>query len=94
MTSVEAIETYIVALIAATRRPADFGDKLKDWITIGASPRGSLALDRCSRTSMPGCTAATMSLPTDVQAVAHDCLRHRVSSQLRGERRGRRPRTR
>ena len=49
MTSVEAIEAYIVALIAATRRPAEFGDKLKDWITIGASPRGSLALDRCSR---------------------------------------------
>ena len=51
--SVDAVETYIVALVAATRRPAHFGEKLKDWITIGASPRGSLALDRSSA-SMPG----------------------------------------
>ena len=47
--SVDAVENYIVALIAATRRPAEYGDKLKNWITIGASPRGSLALDRASR---------------------------------------------
>jgi MoxR-like ATPase len=77
-TSVEAIESYIVALIAATRRPADFGDKLKDWIVIGASPRGSLALDRCSRTHA-WLHGRDHVLPTDVQAVAHDCLRHRVS---------------
>jgi MoxR-like ATPase len=78
VTSVEAIESYIVALIAATRRPADFGAKLKDWITIGASPRGSLALDRCSRTHA-WLHGRDHVLPTDVQAVAHDCLRHRVS---------------
>jgi MoxR-like ATPase len=76
--SVEAIESYIVALIAATRRPADFDGKLKDWITIGASPRGSLALDRCSRTHA-WLHGRDHVLPTDVQAVAHDCLRHRVS---------------
>ncbi|HEY4167281.1 MAG TPA: MoxR family ATPase [Reyranella sp.] len=76
--SVEAIEAYIVALIAATRRPADFGGKLKDWLTIGASPRGSLALDRCSRTHA-WLHGRDHVLPTDVQAVAHDCLRHRVS---------------
>ncbi|HLG48388.1 MAG TPA: MoxR family ATPase [Reyranella sp.] len=78
VTSVEAIETYIVALIAATRRPADFGGKLRDWITIGASPRGSLALDRCSRTHA-WLHGRDHVLPTDVQAVAHDCLRHRLS---------------
>ena len=42
--SVDAVEAYIVGLIAATRRPADYGDNLKNWISIGASPRGSLAL--------------------------------------------------
>jgi MoxR-like ATPase len=78
VTSVEAIESYIVALIAATRRPADFGGKLKDWIVIGASPRGSLALDRCSRTHA-WLHGRDHVLPTDVQAVAHDCLRHRVT---------------
>ena len=78
VTSVEAIEAYIVALIAATRRPADFGGKLKDWITIGASPRGSLALDRCSRTHA-WLHGRDHVLPSDVQAIVHDCLRHRVS---------------
>jgi MoxR-like ATPase len=78
VTSVAAIEGYIVALVAATRRPTDFGGKLKDWITIGASPRGSLALDRCSRTHA-WLHGRDHVLPTDVQAVVHDCLRHRVS---------------
>ena len=41
ITTAEAIETYIVALTAATRAPKDYGDKLGKWIAIGASPRGS-----------------------------------------------------
>ncbi|MDU0339991.1 AAA family ATPase [Bosea rubneri] len=74
----DVVENYMVALIAATRRPAEFGDKLKNWIAVGASPRGSLALDRCSRTYawLQGRDFVT---PEDVQAVVHDCLRHRVS---------------
>ena len=74
----QAVETYMVSLIAATRRPADFGDKLKNWIAIGASPRGTLALDKCSRVHawLDGRGYVT---PDDVQAIAHDCLRHRLS---------------
>jgi len=76
--SVTAVESYIVGLIAASRRPAEFGDKLKGWIAIGASPRGSLALDKASRVHawLEGRDYVT---PEDVQAVAHDCLRHRLS---------------
>jgi MoxR-like ATPase len=74
----EAVETYIVALIAATRRPGEFDDKLKDWIAIGASPRGTLALDRTSR-AYAWLKGRDFVTPEDVQAVAHDCLRHRVS---------------
>jgi MoxR-like ATPase len=76
--SVDAVEAYIVGLIAATRRPADYGDKLKNWISIGASPRGSLALDRCSRVRA-WLQGRDHVLPEDVQAVVHDCLRHRVA---------------
>jgi len=78
ITTAEAIETYIVALTAATRAPKDYGDKLGKWIAIGASPRGSLALDRCSRTYawLKGRDFVT---PEDVQGVLHDCLRHRLS---------------
>jgi MoxR-like ATPase len=73
----DAVEAYFVALIAATRRPAQFGDKLKNWIQVGASPRGTLALDRAARAYawLAGRDHAT---PDDVRAVAADCLRHRL----------------
>jgi MoxR-like ATPase len=71
------LEKYFVALIAATRRPDQFGPNLKKWLQVGASPRGTLALDRASRAHawLRGRDHAT---PDDVRAVAHDCLRHRV----------------
>jgi len=74
----EAVEKYMVALIVATRRPGGFEDsKLAQWIKIGASPRGTLALDRSARAHawLRGRNAV---LPEDVQAVAHACLRHRI----------------
>ncbi|MCP4901405.1 MAG: AAA domain-containing protein, partial [bacterium] len=45
----EAIETYIVDLIFATRYPERYSDDIRKWIHVGASPRGSLALDKTSR---------------------------------------------
>jgi MoxR-like ATPase len=71
------LEKYFVALIAATRRPDQFGPNLKKWVQVGASPRGTLALDRAARAHawLNGRDHAT---PDDVRAVAHDCLRHRV----------------
>ncbi|WP_040639563.1 AAA family ATPase [Microvirga lotononidis] len=78
ITSAEAIETYMVGLIAATRRPSEYGDRLKQWIAIGASPRGSLALDQTSRV-YAWLQGRDYVVPEDVQAIAHDCLRHRVS---------------
>jgi len=74
----DTIEKYMVALIAATRRPGDFkGSKLAGWIKVGASPRGTLALDRASRarTWLEGRGVVT---PDDVKAVVHACLRHRL----------------
>ncbi len=73
----EALEKYIVSVIAATRRPGDFSADLKKWIQVGASPRGTLALDRCSRAYawLQGRDHVT---PDDVRAVAPDCLRHRL----------------
>jgi MoxR-like ATPase len=78
VTTKDMVVTYIVALIAATRRPAEYGDKLKTWIAVGASPRGSLALDKCSR-ALAWLRGRNYVTPEDVQAVAHDCLRHRIS---------------
>lgn len=78
VTTKAVVETYMVALVAATRRPAEFGDKLKNWIAVGASPRGSLALDRCSRV-YAWLNGRDYVTPEDVQAIVHDCLRHRLS---------------
>ncbi len=45
----DAVEEYLVQLIMATRHPARFDAELGEWIAWGASPRGSIALDRCAR---------------------------------------------
>ncbi len=74
----ETVEKYMVALIAATRRPGDFAEsKLAQWIKVGASPRGTLALDRAAR-AKAWLDARDTATPVDVQAVAHACLRHRL----------------
>jgi MoxR-like ATPase len=73
----EPIENYIVALIAATRRPGEFSEGLEKWIRVGASPRGSLALGRASR-AYAWLQGRDHVLPDDVRSVAHECLRHRL----------------
>jgi len=74
----ETIETYIVALIEATRQPNRFGDKLGRWIALGASPRGTLALDSCAR-AYAWLAGRDYVTPEDVRAVAPECLRHRIT---------------
>ncbi|MEE4602521.1 MAG: MoxR family ATPase [Desulfobacteraceae bacterium] len=73
----EPMERYLVSLIAATRRPAEFNEELGNWILVGASPRGSIALDKVSRAHawLQGRDHVT---PDDIRAVLHDCLRHRL----------------
>jgi MoxR-like ATPase len=73
----EAIEKYLVSLVAATRRPGDFSPDLKKWIQVGASPRGTLALDRCSR-AHAWLKGRNFVSPDDVRAIAPECLRHRL----------------
>ncbi|RYD65710.1 MAG: MoxR family ATPase, partial [Verrucomicrobiaceae bacterium] len=73
----EAIDRYFVALVSATRNPGKYDKELGRWIHVGASPRGTLALDRASRAYawLQGRDHVTAE---DVQAVAPDCLRHRI----------------
>jgi len=74
----DTVEKYMVALIAATRRPGDFKDsKIGSWIKVGASPRGTLALDRCARAHawLNGKDTVT---PDNVKAIVHGALRHRL----------------
>ncbi|MCM5664115.1 AAA family ATPase [Galbibacter mesophilus] len=73
----EAMEKYIVDIISATRYPSKYSEELDKWLDYGASPRGSIAIDRSSRVHawMEGRQAVT---PDDIRAVVHDCLRHRL----------------
>ena len=72
-----AMEDYIVALVAATRRPADLDADLGRYIQVGVSPRGTIALDKPSRDHawLEGRSEVT---PDDIRAVVSDCLRHRI----------------
>ncbi|CAG9172731.1 AAA family ATPase [Cupriavidus pampae] len=71
------VERYIVTLVQATRDPARFDDDLKRWIQIGASPRGSIGLDKVAR-AIAWLRNRDHVTPEDVQAVVHDVFRHRL----------------
>lgn len=73
----ENMERYIVDLISASRYPEKYSEKLDAYLDFGASPRGTIAIDRASRTHawMEGKDAVT---PDNIRAVVHDCLRHRL----------------
>lgn len=72
-----AVDRYIVDLLNASRRPADYDADLGRWIQIGSSPRGAIALDRTARVHA-WLAGADFSAPDDVRAVAHAVLRHRL----------------
>ncbi len=73
----EIIEQYIVQLITATRHPDRYGDELRTWIQVGASPRGSIGLDKCARVHA-WLQGEDYLSPDNVRAVVHDVLRHRI----------------
>ncbi|MDK3073764.1 MoxR family ATPase [Sedimentitalea sp. JM2-8] len=74
----DAMDRYMADLVQATRTPAALDEDLARWISVGASPRASLALDRCSRAHawMAGRDYVD---PQDVRAIVHDVFRHRIS---------------
>jgi MoxR-like ATPase len=73
----QVVERYIVDIVNATRNPSLYNGDLARWITVGASPRGGIALDKASR-AFAWLNKRHQVLPDDVRAVAHDCLRHRI----------------
>ena len=82
------VEDYLIEIVLATRDPARFGAGLRDWLRFGASPRATLALDRCAR-ARAWLAGRDYVSPEDVQAVAADVLRHRVLLSYQAEAEGR-----
>ena len=72
-----SIQNYIVDLVNASRTPEKYSEELDLWIDYGASPRASIALDKCSRVNA-WLNEKDFVSPDDVRAVAHDILRHRI----------------
>ncbi len=73
----EPVEEYLIQLILATRDSKGYGGDLAKWLDYGASPRATIALDRCSR-AMAWLQGRDFVTPDDIRAVAHDVLRHRL----------------
>jgi MoxR-like ATPase len=80
----EAVEEYMVQLVVASRDPKALDADLANWIEVGASPRATIALDRCSR-AHAWLNDRDYVSPDDVQAIAHDVLRHRLILSFEAE---------
>jgi MoxR-like ATPase len=72
-----AAEKYMVDLIFATRFPGKYNEELGSWVDFGASPRGTISLDKCARVQA-WLNGRDHVLPDDIRAVIHDVLRHRL----------------
>ncbi|HCJ29589.1 MAG TPA: AAA family ATPase [Pseudomonas sp.] len=80
----DAVEEYLVQLVMATRTPAKFDAELAGWIAYGASPRGSISLDRCAR-AHAWLAGRDFVSPEDIQAMLFDVLRHRLILSFEAE---------
>jgi len=78
------VEAYLVQIILATRNSNDYGGDLAEWLDYGASPRATIALDRCSR-ALAWLDNRDYVTPDDVRSVAHDILRHRLILSFEAE---------
>ncbi|SFC13215.1 MoxR-like ATPase [Marinospirillum celere] len=83
----EPLERYIVDLVQATRRPGQYDQQLASWLQLGAGPRASLALDRCSR-ALAWLRGRKEVLPEDIQLLVPDILRHRLLLSFEAEAEG------
>jgi MoxR-like ATPase len=71
------LEDYIVQLVGATRHPQAVDPALEGTVRFGASPRGTIALERCAR-AHAWLEGRDYVAPADILALAPDVLRHRV----------------
>jgi MoxR-like ATPase len=80
----EKVEDYIVDLISASRRPADYGLELDDMLQYGASPRATIFLAQAAKATalLAGRGYVT---PQDVKTVGLDVLRHRLAITYEAE---------
>lgn len=81
------LEEYLVQLVLASRNPSPYSQQLANWVAFGASPRGTIALDRCAR-AHAWLQGRDYVSPEDIHAVIDDVLRHRVLMSYEAEAEG------
>lgn len=86
----KALEDYLVKLVIATRNPAPYSAEMASWIRYGASPRATIALDRCAK-AHAWLSGRDFVTPEDIHILAHDVLRHRVLLSFEAEADGIKP---
>lgn len=75
----ESIKKYIAQIILATRFPGNYISRnLAEYITLGSSPRGTIAFMQCSK-ALALINGRTHVIPEDIKAISHCILRHRIS---------------
>ncbi len=72
----EGVMRYLVAIVTATRTAPQ--------VTLGGSPRATVALLRCSR-ALAALESRNFITPDDVKAVARPVLRHRIILRAEAE---------
>jgi MoxR-like ATPase len=79
-----AIKGYLVDVVHATRRPAEYGLNIGPYIQFGASPRATIFLARAAKghAFLEGRGYVT---PQDVKAVGYDVMRHRIGVTYEAE---------
>ena len=80
----ETAERYMVDLVIGTREPERHGGDLAKWIRLGASPRGTLALDAAAR-AHAWLQGQDFVSPDNIRAVAPACLAHRIHLSYEAE---------
>jgi MoxR-like ATPase len=83
----DSLEDYLLQIVLATRNPGAYGDDLAGWLQYGASPRASIALDRCAR-AKAWLSQRDFVGPEDIQDMAYDVLRHRLILSYEAEAEG------
>ena len=81
------LEQYLLHMVLATRNPGAYGDDLAQWSLYGASPRATIAIDRCAR-AHAWLAGRDYVDPDDIQSIAYDVLRHRIILSYEAEAEG------
>jgi MoxR-like ATPase len=81
----EKIENYILNIVFASRKPADYGlSSFKNMISYGASPRASINLALAAK-ALAFIKRRGYVIPEDIKIICPDVLRHRIGLTYEAE---------